>query len=87
MTPSLKNIRDDLSSLEEWHAQENVETNAEVYLDGEELVLRLNEAAAVHLCRQILDCVSKGFPGAHCHLDELNFVDEGNGRLRIESDR
>ncbi|MDN3646589.1 hypothetical protein QWY75_10300 [Pontixanthobacter aestiaquae] len=84
MTPSLTNIREELFALEERQAQESQETLAEFIPDGQEFVVRLNEPAAVHLCRQILDCVTKDFSGAHCHFDDHNFVDKGKGRLRIE---
>lgn len=81
---SIQTIRSDLHRVEEINDRRGAEAFAKFYMDGPETVVQLNEVAAVQFCRHVLDCISKEFSGSHQHLDETNFVDEGNVRLRIE---
>jgi len=84
---SVQSVIDALATLETSGNEEGMEPVAKAFSDGDEFVIQLNEMAAIHLCRLILETASKEFPGAHQHLDDVNFVDEGGGRLRIENVR
>jgi hypothetical protein len=85
MTTTVQSVIDALGALE--NDDDCGEPVARAFQDGDEFVLQLNETAAYHLCRVILETASKGFAGAHQHLDATNFVDAGGGRLRIENVR
>ncbi|MGQ2942673.1 MAG: hypothetical protein ACT6Q7_01595 [Blastomonas fulva] len=85
MTTNVQSVIDALGALE--NDENGVEPIAKAFLDGDEFVLQMNESAAIHLCRLILETASKSIAGAHQHLDDTNFVDAGGGRLRIENVR
>ena len=84
---SLQSVIDILASLEAGNDYTGIEQIAKASMDGDEFVMQLNEAAAVHLCRLILETASKTFAGAHQHLDQTNFLDSVGVRLRIENVR
>lgn len=84
---SVQSVIDALASLEVVNDQRGVEPFAKAFMDGDEFAIQLNEAAAVYFCRLVLETASKTFAGAQQHLDDINFVDAGGGRLRIENVR
>lgn len=81
---SIQTIRSDLHRVEQINDLKGAEAFAKFYMDGPETVIQLNEVAAIQFCRHVLDCVSKDFSGSHQHLDDSNFIDEGDVRFRIE---
>ena len=85
MTTTVQSVIDALAALEAKNDENGVEPIAKAFPDGDEFVIQLNEIAAIHFCRLILETASKRFAGAHQHLDNTNFVDAGGGRLRIEN--
>ncbi len=80
----LAKIIDDLSRIEankERNENETFVGAKNSSNDGFEL--QLNAAAAIELCRSVLSLINDGFDGKHIHFDNLNFVDEGNGKFTV----
>ncbi|WP_172807088.1 hypothetical protein [Citromicrobium sp. RCC1885] len=81
---SLSNIRGALASIETLNDRAGEETYSSANIaSNNELVLELNTAAGVALCRSILDLVESGVDGKHQHFDKINFIDEGDAKLVI----
>lgn len=77
-------LRDTLADIEsENDAHLNDSFAGASISDHEELVLKLNAAAGVSLCKSILDLIVSDIDGKHQHFDELNFIDEGSAKFVI----
>lgn len=80
----ITNIIEKLSQIEADNEQNGMETFACVnHDDNGELEIRLNAAAAIGLCRRVLNLVEDNIDGNHSHFDEASFVDEGDGKFII----